>query len=688
MPDPAGQEPYCSLIVPTYRRPRQLAECLESLADLDYPCDRFEVIVVDDGGGVSLEPVLERFRGELRLSLLVTDHGGPAAARNAAAARARGELLVFTDDDCRPAPSWLRLLAMRYRSEPRSAFGGHTVNALVEDPYSSTSQLVIDVGYAHLNLGNDTALFFTTNNLAVPASGFRALGGLDASYRTAEDRDFSARWVARGWRLEYVPEAIVRHAHGLTLTSFCRQHFAYGRGAFRFHRDQARRSNRRIRIDPSYYRALARAPFRRERPARALTIAALLGVWHGANTAGFLFEWARSRDGGARPDASRCRVLHLTWSGQIGGIERQLATVVRAAHDRNPGAMHICFLDGRGAVAEELAAEGLATRLWLEHGWDPRGLWRLWRTARRIRPEIVHLHTHALGSFAVATMALPRASRIYSEHSPRALAPEDRKFRLLYRLVRKSCTSVVALAPPMARALERHGVEPKKIALIPYAVAVPRGTDPDRGDADTIGVVCRLAPVKRVDLLIDVVGELRRRGVDCSALIVGDGPERERLEAHAVTAGVAGHVRFVGEQHDVLPWLDALDVFLMTSLTETFGLAPLEAMARGVPVVAMPCAGGLADLAARGGLLLPDRKVTTAAEAVARLLRSRDERKQLRARGYQVARRHSPESVLSKFDMLYAAAPVCGGRSWTQRSVHRLASEIRRLPHSSRLARR
>ncbi len=518
-------EPYCSLIVPTYRRPAQLAECLEALACLDYPRARLEVIVVDDGGGIPLEPAVEAFRDRLDVRLLTQKRVGPAAARNRAAATARGELLAFTDDDCRPAPDWLRLLAAGYRGDPVSALGGHTVNALPSNPYASASQLVIDVGYAHLNSGGDTAQFFTTNNLAVPAAGFRALGGLDPSFRTAEDRDFCARWLAQGWRLTYVPEAVVYHAHHLTFAGFCRQHFAYGRGALRFHREQARRWQRRIRIDGAYYRALARAPFRRERPVRALVLAALLAVWHVVNTAGFVCESLRPSRGGPSSERgpARCRVLHVSWSGRVGGIERQLAAVLRAARARDYGAAHLCLLDGRGAVGESLAAEGLATQLRLGHGWDPRGLWRLARVLRRLRPQILHLHTHALGPLLVSVLVLPGTPRVYTEHSPRALRPESWKFRALYWLLRRACFRVVALSPGLVDAIEGRGVDPRRIVVIPNSVAVATGGAAARERAGTIGVVARLAPSKRIDLLLDVVAELRARGVDCSAVVVGDG---------------------------------------------------------------------------------------------------------------------------------------------------------------------
>src|SRR5205814_3039625 len=134
--------------------------------------------------------------------------------------------------------------------------------------------------------------WFTTNNLAVPAVGFRAVGGFDPTFRTAEDRDFCSRWVESGLQMSYEPRAVVEHANPLTLGSFVALHFAYGRGAFRYHRAQ-RHGGRPVRVEPSFYLALARAPPEEHR-RRRLALEGLLLLWHVPNTAGLVSEWPRT----------------------------------------------------------------------------------------------------------------------------------------------------------------------------------------------------------------------------------------------------------------------------------------------------------------------------------------------------------------------------------------------------------
>jgi GT2 family glycosyltransferase len=122
------------------------------------------------------------------------------------------------------------------------------VDAVVDNPYSAASQMLIDYQYSYFN-GKGEASFFASNNISVPADLFRMVGGFDARFATSEDREFCDRWLQRGYRLISAP-AIVYHAHSLTLLTFCRQHFNHGRGAPRFRRVRNRRDVRARAVRP------------------------------------------------------------------------------------------------------------------------------------------------------------------------------------------------------------------------------------------------------------------------------------------------------------------------------------------------------------------------------------------------------------------------------------------------------
>jgi GT2 family glycosyltransferase len=291
----AVHEPDFSVVIPTRDRPEPLQRCLAALVAQDFPRDRFEVLVVDDGGRLSPRPVVDAFRAALSLDLLVVSHGGPGRARNRAVDRARGRYLAFTDDDCRPDPGWLRGLEVALARTPDALVGGRVANALSDNPFSCASQAVTDLVYAHYNARPEAARFFASNNMAIARPAFESIGGFDDRFviLACEDRELCDRWRAAGRRMVYAPAAVVYHAHALDLRSYVGQHFTYGRGAAHFHRIRAERGSGTMREEMSFHLDLGNwlaRPFRGRRLADAATTAALLLIWQAANLAGFVYE--------------------------------------------------------------------------------------------------------------------------------------------------------------------------------------------------------------------------------------------------------------------------------------------------------------------------------------------------------------------------------------------------------------
>ncbi len=292
----AKESPSFTVVVPTFGRPRELARCLSGLAAQDYPLDRVEVVVVDDGSPVPAAKLASPPDGPA-LTLLRTAHHGPAAARNLGVARARGDVVAFTDDDCLPDPGWLRALAAQLAADPGRAVAGWPINALVGRPCAQASQFLVDCLFAHHNADHDDARFLMSNDLAIPAGLFRGLGGFDERFPTSggEDRDLGDRLHHAGHPIAFAPDAVVHHFHDLDLPSYWRQYFRYGRGAWRYHRNRAERGSGTISQEAGFYRALRRR-LRPAHPAPGLgrtRLVALLVVWQVANTAGFAWEAMR-----------------------------------------------------------------------------------------------------------------------------------------------------------------------------------------------------------------------------------------------------------------------------------------------------------------------------------------------------------------------------------------------------------
>ena len=289
----AARHPLFSVVIPTYARPRELAACLGGLTAMDFPREQFEVIIADDGSPSSLEALVKDFQDRLAVSLLTQANAGPAAARNRGAARASGRYLAFLDDDCIPDRDWLNELANCFRRMPEHLVAGRSVNALPANPYSTATQLIVSYVHEHSVERHGGLRLFNTTNMAMPRRLFHQLAGFNTALRTSEDYDFCSRWQNAGYQVTYAPAAIVHHAHDLRFTTFCRQHFQYGRGLLRYHLT-ADKSRHPRRAHLSFYASLVRFPLTQGGGARPWLHAALVALSQAAILAGAVLELAAS----------------------------------------------------------------------------------------------------------------------------------------------------------------------------------------------------------------------------------------------------------------------------------------------------------------------------------------------------------------------------------------------------------
>jgi glycosyltransferase involved in cell wall biosynthesis len=279
-----------SIVVPAFDRPRQFLSCLEALRGLEYPRDRFEVIVVDDQGAVPASATVAGCATGLDLRVHRQPWGGPAVARNTGAAMAQGQYLCFTDSDCVPAPHWLQTLEARFGEEPETAFGGRTLNGTPECPYATASQIILDAVHEFFNEHPGRSKFFAPTNLALSAELFRQCGGFDARFTVSEDREFCDRWQRQGRRIRYAEEAVVHHVHRLDFQTFLRRHSGYGRGARRFHLSKESAAGRGEFKDLRFYPFLLRHAMNKGVSCRSLALLMLVGTARAAYAAGYGLE--------------------------------------------------------------------------------------------------------------------------------------------------------------------------------------------------------------------------------------------------------------------------------------------------------------------------------------------------------------------------------------------------------------
>jgi N-acetyl-alpha-D-glucosaminyl L-malate synthase BshA len=279
--------------------------------------------------------------------------------------------------------------------------------------------------------------------------------------------------------------------------------------------------------------------------------------------------------------------------------------------------------------------------------------------SRRAPLDVVHAHyalPHTLSAYLAREVLRtdgPRVPRIVTtlHGTDITLVGSDPSFLPLTRFTIAASDAVTTPSAWLADATRRTLGVPSEVAIdvVPNFVDAQRFTPapihaarPVRSahDRPVILHVSNFRPVKRVQDVIAVFARLRAAR-PLGLQLVGDGPDRPRIEADVAARGLTGDVEFLGERADLPAVLREADLFLLPSETESFGLAALEAMACGVPVVAS-AVGGLPEVIPDGevGFLRPPGDVAALTEAAGRLLGDERLRREMGAAARRRAETH------------------------------------------------
>jgi glycosyltransferase involved in cell wall biosynthesis len=296
------------------------------------------------------------------------------------------------------------------------------------------------------------------------------------------------------------------------------------------------------------------------------------------------------------------RVLHLITGLAAGGAETQLRLLLRHTEDE----ADVLSLGPAGRVADQIRADGRpVSALDMRSNRQVAVLGRLASVIGAGRYDVVHTHLYratVYGRIAARLAGVPVV--VSTEHS----LSEDGRLEgrtvnapawALYRLAERCGQLTIAVSAAVRRALRRIGVPEHRVVTIPNGIDLDRyafstaARERARAElgigprARVLGTVGRLHRWKRLDLAIRAAAPLL--GADRRLLVVGEGEERAALSSLAARLGVAPHVHFLGERLDVPALLSAMDAFVFPSQTETFGLAAVEALAAGLPLVYQHC---------------------------------------------------------------------------------------------------
>ena len=263
-----------------------------------------------------------------------------------------------------------------------------------------------------------------------------------------------------------------------------------------------------------------------------------------------------------------------------------------------------------------------------------------------LQPDIVHaLHLTSYGFLGALSDFHPFALSVWGTDVLEA--PKLTPFHSwLTRYALAHADSVTATGLHLATETTRYAPQGTPITVVPYGVDLQRFTPGTRTPSDhvVIGTAARLSPEKGIRYLIEAFAQLRQRyGGRVSLRIAGEGPERARIEALVQRLHLGASVALEGwVEHDQLPaFLRELDVFVMPSTWEGFGVAAIEASAVELPIVASDIYG-IPDAVRDGitGLLVPSKQPGALAEAISRLVEDPHLRTSLGKAGREYVARH------------------------------------------------
>jgi glycosyltransferase involved in cell wall biosynthesis len=294
------------------------------------------------------------------------------------------------------------------------------------------------------------------------------------------------------------------------------------------------------------------------------------------------------------------------------------------------------------------------------------------RVAREHGAGVLHCHHYSPYVYGqMARVWKPDLRVVFTEHGRLSDAPPSGKRRIANQVLGRLPAAVFAVSRDLRLHMIAEGFPERRVGVLYNGIELGRevaagqraaarqalGLAPD---SVAIGAVGRLDPVKDLPTLLRAFQQLKSAPNDLRLILLGDGPERESLEALAGSLELEGRVHFLGYRRDVRALLPALDLFVNCSIHEGVSLTILEAMAASLPVVATRV-GGTPEVVVdeQTGVLVPPRSATALADALRALLQAPDRARRLGTLGRsRVVAEFNIDRMVESYRRVYEGAPV------------------------------
>jgi glycosyltransferase involved in cell wall biosynthesis len=229
-----------SVVIPVFNAAATIGLAIEAVLRQDYS-GKIDLIIVDDGSTDQTPEILKRWGNDPRVTIVTQPNAGPAAARNKGAARAWGEVILFTDSDCVPHVDWIAKMLSPFVDPGIAAVAG---SYGIANPQVRLARCVHqEILFRHRRMPFYPRVF-GSYNVAIRKKVWEEVGGFDEGFLHAsgEDNDLSYQVLAKGWRIYFEKSALVDHFHPVRLRRYLYEQYRHGYWRVRMYRRHPRMS--------------------------------------------------------------------------------------------------------------------------------------------------------------------------------------------------------------------------------------------------------------------------------------------------------------------------------------------------------------------------------------------------------------------------------------------------------------
>lgn len=367
--------------------------------------------------------------------------------------------------------------------------------------------------------------------------------------------------------------------------------------------------------------------------------------------------------------AGTLNITHCVETLHRGGLEHVVLDLVQRQLSQGHRCQVVCLFEG-GLLAERFQSLGAAVHVCNKRaGPDMAAAFRLRKFVQTHRTDVLHTHNRTAHYYAVlATLGGRPRTVVNTSHGMGASRSKDRR-ELFFSYCASRTDCMVAVSEMVRQHMRERGLPADKLQVVYNGIEADKypGTNSlararlcaELGLGDElrlVGTVGRLNRLKDPATLIRAFAHLHASRADTALVMIGDGSLRGGLEEQVRELGLARSVRFLGDRDDVPALLAGLDVFAMSSLSEGFSIALLEACASSLPVVATRV-GGNPEIINHdvSGLLVPSADPVALAGALQTLLDEPERARRLGAAGREWVVRHATlDAMTARYAEVYA----------------------------------